>query len=104
MSVLRRHGMLWCLHWLHFSLFFSAAPPTTHLYTLSLHDALPISTQAWASSIVPVPILTQMYGSVPRDRQYSMNSSVPNRLDSSVCQARSMRRGRCSTGPTPSVQ
>src|SRR5579864_1425034 len=50
------------------------------------HDVSPVplqySTQAWASSIVPEPMLTQMYGSAPSARQYWMNSSVPKWFDS----------------------
>ena len=65
---------------------------------------LQYSTQAWASSIVPEPMFTQMYGSVSRTRQYSMNSFVPKRFDSSAYHASSLRRGRSPTGPTPSVQ
>ena len=49
-------------------------------------------------------MFTQMNGSVPSTRQYSMNSSVPKRLDSSAYQASSLRRGRSSLGPTPSSQ
>ena len=33
-----------------------------------------------------------------------MNSSVPKRLDSSLCQASSGRLGLVSAGPMPSVQ
>gem|GEM_PF-4066137 len=65
---------------------------------------LQYSTHAAASSIVPVPIFTQMYGSVPSVRQYSMNSSVPKRLDSSERQARLFLPGRSLRGPIPSVQ
>src|SRR5207247_9766328 len=32
---------------LHLFFFFSTAPPTPHIYTLSLHDALPIFTWAF---------------------------------------------------------
>ena len=65
---------------------------------------LQYSTHACASSIVPEPMLTQMNGSVPSARQYSMNSLVPKRFDSSAYQASSLRRGRSSFGPTPSSQ
>ena len=65
---------------------------------------LQYSTHAWASSIVPEPMLTQMNGSAPISRQYAMNSSVPKRFDSSAYQASSLRRGRCRCGPTPSSQ
>ncbi len=65
---------------------------------------LQYSTQAWASSMLPEPMLTQMIGSVPSSRQYSMNSLVPKRFDSSAYQASSVRRGRASFGPTPSSQ
>ena len=65
---------------------------------------LQYSTHAWASSWVPEPMFTQMNGSVPSSRQYSMNSSVPKRFDSSAYQASSVRRGRWSLGPTPSSQ
>ena len=49
-------------------------------------------------------MFTQMMGSVPISRQYSMNSLVPKRFDSSAYQASSLRRGRSSFGPTPSSQ
>src|SRR5689334_24314769 len=31
-----------CVHYILYHLFFSTAPTTTNIYTLSLHDALPI--------------------------------------------------------------
>jgi len=49
-------------------------------------------------------MFTQMIGSVPSSRQYSMNSLVPKRFDSSAYHASSVRRGRDSFGPTPSSQ
>src|SRR5437870_13782088 len=39
----------------YFSLFFFKAPPTTDIYTLSLHDALPIWRRPPASRPRPVP-------------------------------------------------
>jgi hypothetical protein len=65
---------------------------------------LQYSTQACASSMLPEPMFTQMYGSAPIARQYWMNSLVPNRFDSSAYHASSLRRGRSPTGPTPSSQ
>jgi hypothetical protein len=65
---------------------------------------LQYSTHACASSMVPEPMFTQMIGSVSIARQYSMNSLVPKRLDSSAYHARSLRRGRSFLGPTPSSQ
>src|SRR5690349_22401619 len=40
------------------SLFFFKAPATTQIYTLSLHDALPISQDTWQAT----PRLTVYYG------------------------------------------
>src|SRR5438552_10456480 len=37
------------LCWLLFVLFFFTDPATTEIYTLSLHDALPISSRIWKS-------------------------------------------------------
>ena len=65
---------------------------------------LQYSTQASASSRVPVPMFRHSTGSTPAAPAQAMNSSVPNRLDSSLCQASSARRGRSSGGPMPSVQ
>lgn len=55
---------------------------------------LQYSTQASASSRVPVPMFRQSTGSTPTAAHQAMNSSVPNRLGSSVRQASSARRGR----------
>jgi len=49
-------------------------------------------------------MLMQMNGSASSSQQYSMNSSVPKRFDSSDSQASSSLRGRSSRGPMPSTQ
>src|SRR5439155_25651356 len=41
---------------LFFSFFFFNDPPTTEIYTLSLHDALPISSPEWISVGIPRPL------------------------------------------------
>src|SRR5207253_10850851 len=41
-------------HLLIFTLFFFNDPPTTEIYTLSLHDALPISNELPAGSVVTI--------------------------------------------------
>ena len=51
-----------------------------------------------------VPRLTASMGSMPVSRHQSMNSLVPNWLVSTDIQAKSIRRGRLSAGPTPSSQ
>ena len=71
------------------------------ILTVRLRKPLQYSIQASASSRVPVPMLRQMYGSVPSARQYWMNSSVPKVLGSSACQAMSSRRGRLAGVPRP---
>src|SRR5690242_21460048 len=43
-----------CLHTISFLSFFFTAPATTEIYTLSLHDALPISTVRFAALRVVV--------------------------------------------------
>src|SRR5204862_8129892 len=43
------------------SFFFSKAPPPTAIYTLSLHDALPISLQAAARRDIDVATLLERY-------------------------------------------
>src|SRR5207249_6799736 len=45
---------------LHLSLFFFTAPPTTEIYTLSLHDALPISrsSRKAAHGRLTAPLMT----------------------------------------------
>src|SRR5918999_5174067 len=49
---------------------------------------LQYSTQASASSRVPVPMFRQMYGSVPSSGQYGKDPAVPQGLDPSPPQAR----------------
>ncbi|MEI9513369.1 hypothetical protein WBQ80_06445 [Agromyces sp. CCNWLW213] len=62
------------------------------------------STRFAAASAPLVPRFTAIIGSTPALRAHRMNSSVPNVFGSIVRQARSMRAGRSSTGPTPSSQ
>ncbi|TWH66731.1 hypothetical protein JD77_01689 [Micromonospora olivasterospora] len=65
---------------------------------------LAYSSRSQASCTPRVPRLTVIIGSTPAAAAQVMNSSSPNALVSTVFQARSRRRGRSPTGPTPSSQ
>ncbi len=65
---------------------------------------LAYSRTSHASCSPRVPRLTAYIVSVPALAAQRENSSRPKALVSTVRQARSMRRGRSETGPTPSSQ
>jgi hypothetical protein len=62
------------------------------------------STSERAASTPRVPRLMASITSTPAAFDQPMNSCRPNAFVSTVCQAPSRRRGRSSTGPTPSSQ
>src|SRR5207249_11982188 len=62
------HHLLYVHSLILSSFFFFTAPPTTELYTLSLHDALPISTPfvTWSRITLCGPSATRESISTPR--------------------------------------
>src|SRR5690349_23555317 len=50
-----------------FSFFFFTSPATTEIYTLSLHDALPISTSTSWSQLCCAKAREAVYGMAPSD-------------------------------------
>src|SRR6266498_5417959 len=66
-----------CFFFLHIFFFFFNAPPPTEIYTLSLHDALPISFLAVARLVHPICRLRGEPAPLPhRDRKSTrLNSS-----------------------------
>src|SRR5215468_1693209 len=67
-------------------------------------STLQYSSSALASSAPLVPRFTAIIGSRPAFAHQAINSFVPNAFVSVLNQASSRRRGRLSSGPTPSSQ
>src|SRR5437867_12988217 len=57
------------VHSLHTSYFFYTAPPPPDIYTLSLHDALPIS---------PVAVVAAVHRDLTVDRVVDFRREIPN--------------------------
>src|SRR5204862_5882332 len=62
-----------------FTFFFFTDTATTEIYTLSLHDALPISDSARASASRPSPTPSHVYPSSPRSEEHT--SELQSRRD-----------------------
>src|SRR5438067_4532597 len=64
-----------------FLFFFFNDTATTEIYTLSLHDALPICSSAWSAVVLPAPIppVRPMNGITPRSEEHT--SELQSRFD-----------------------
>src|SRR3989304_1186633 len=72
------HSVMYCAVW-SFSFFFND-PATTEIYTLSLHDALPISAAIVLVGLAPKPFPSTALGKRLRSRSEEQTSELQSRL------------------------
>src|SRR5260370_40823962 len=77
------HGIMWlcfsdrlvcirCMSHIQFSFFFFNDTATTEIYTLSLHDALPISATETITSIILIKLIRVSLGTVRHPRRFKI--------------------------------
>src|SRR5216684_9103103 len=83
-----------CMLFLVFLFFFFNDTATTEIYTLSLHDALPISARRWASRASPIRSRRAATHPIERRRSEEHTSELQSRLHL-VCRLLLEKKKRC---------